>query len=477
MNIKKLGIYTEISSYENELKSKNVVSQGWEHDVSFLFEADMKEINEWLPIFSQNDKRARNAFKNILNGLKEGDIVLGFEGNTLKGISEIPKNFIYNFDDSLGYKNTLFPMKWVDWEIFCKDNKLSKFTQGGQGIKGIENSGLSEINEYIKSNWAKYKEDNSLEVFPNNCLEKFEELKNNFERKKKESRENMENKLKQLKQQAKMQDFKDILTQKRQIILQGAPGTGKTREAEEIAYNFVFDTLLTEEKKKRDEELKELYKSEQFALIQFHPAYSYEDFVRGIVAETNESGQISYKVKNKILCEMAEKASNNKDAKYVLIIDEINRANLPAVLGELIYALEYRDKPVNSLYELDGKKEFILPSNLYIIGTMNTADRSVGHIDYAIRRRFAFVNIPPDDSVITNLNAKTLFTTIRGIFEKNLSSDFQIDDIMIGHSYFLGEADNLSMRFKYEIKPLLHEYVKDGILTCDIKTINDLKTS
>ena len=93
-----------------------------------------------------------------------------------------------------------------------------------------------------------------------------------------------------------------------------------------------------------------------------------------------------------------EEPVKKQDLKnYVLIIDEINRANLSSVLGELIYALEYRDEAVDSMYEVDGSNKITLPPNLYIIGTMNTADRSVGHIDYAIRRRFAFVDVLPRD--------------------------------------------------------------------------------
>lgn len=400
-----------------------------------------------------------------------------------------------------------------------------------------------------------------------------------------------------------MQNYISILNQKPQIILQGAPGTGKTRLAEDLAYHMIFEKTLPTEKAERDKALKKLYNSEQFALVQFHPAYSYEDFVRGIVAETKNNA-ISYEVKNKILVEMAEKANKNlldsqkeidelrkelqieehleqfkeyiqneieqnsifpineavhieavglegfaytgnnwtntlnmkykdlllfhhvsvterkmiknlkeasgtainhasyyfklfqkfqefikqnkvvpnvtitertKVKNYILIIDEINRANLPAVLGELIYALEYRDKPVNGLYELDGDRQITLPKNLYIIGTMNTADRSVGHIDYAIRRRFAFATVPPDESAIKNQKAKNLFSKIKAIFKEKLSSDFEEDDIMIGHSYFLVEKDEeLETRLTYEIKPLLREYVKDGILTCKKEDIENL---
>jgi 5-methylcytosine-specific restriction enzyme B len=215
-------------------------------------------------------------------------------------------------------------------------------------------------------------------------------------------------------------------------------------------------------------------------LIQFHPAYSYEDFVRGITAGS-EDGVVSYQVENKILANFAQFAVDNPKGNYVLIIDEINRANLPSVLGELIFALEYRDNPVETLYELEGDKTIILPKNLYLIGTMNTADRSTGHIDYAIRRRFAFINMHPDIEVIKEIGSDEsilLFKKVANLFYKNydestkelvgseyLSPEFKPDDVMIGHSYFL-EKDNakLKIRLNFEIKPILREYVKDGIL-------------
>jgi 5-methylcytosine-specific restriction protein B len=210
----------------------------------------------------------------------------------------------------------------------------------------------------------------------------------------------------------------------------------------------------------------------EFEIIQFHPAYSYEDFVRGIVAETTESGNVSYQVENKILADFAQKATDNPNGNYVLIIDEINRANLPSVLGELIYALEYRNEPVTSMYEYEGEREIALPKNLFIIGTMNTADRSVGHIDYAIRRRFAFVDILPDENVIQNPIAKTLFNEIKILFGNEfLSPDFKAKDVMIGHSYFLvKDEDELKIKLEFEIKPILREYMKDGIF---LETAND----
>lgn len=236
-------------------------------------------------------------------------------------------------------------------------------------------------------------------------------------------------------------------------------------------------------------------------LIQFHPSFSYEDFVRGIVAE-DVDGQIKYAVQNKILAELAKKALADIDNPYILIIDEINRANLSSVLGELIYALEYRGKSVSSMYALEDSSEdeyeIILPPNLYIIGTMNTADRSVGTIDYAIRRRFAFVDVLPKDLsadlggdyksglfaevsklFIENYNPAIDYSdkNIKHLRSKHLSEEFNPQDVWLGHSYFIQHYEkdqdgkdlkdkpiDFKFRLDYEIKPILHEYIKDGIL-------------
>lgn len=168
---------------------------------------------------------------------------------------------------------------------------------------------------------------------------------------------------------------------------------------------------------------------------------------------------------------------------YVLIIDEINRANLSSVLGELIYALEYRGVEVESMYAVKGNNKLVLPPNLYIIGTMNTADRSVGNIDYAIRRRFAFVDVPPEDlsATLKDKFDKGLFDKVTALFNHDtyLSKEFEVKDVQLGHSYFIDKTDEgatMQMRLDYEIKPILREYVKDGVLIGEgiKKTIEDL---
>jgi 5-methylcytosine-specific restriction protein B len=248
-----------------------------------------------------------------------------------------------------------------------------------------------------------------------------------------------------------------------------------------------------------------LYTKGEMKIIQFHPAYSYEDFVRGIEVSVTNSEKPEYKVVNKVLAEFAQKAFENNNSTYVLIIDEINRANLASVLGELIYALEYRYDPnkpdetsVESMYKLDEVDEIEtdiqnklkLPKNLKIIGTMNTADRSVGHIDYAIRRRFAFVDVLPTIEPIREAGL-IYFKKVCGLFIKNfdsinwndpvfepsehLASDFKPNEVMLGHSYFimkekdedgnaLDENEEMQLKLEFEIIPILKEYIKDGIL-------------
>jgi MoxR-like ATPase len=268
---------------------------------------------------------------------------------------------------------------------------------------------------------------------------------------------------------ARLAELAELLDQKHQIVLQGPPGTGKTYTAEQLA-EFVIKS------KGKDLDHTKLTK-----LAQFHPSYSYEDFVRGIVAETGAENNVAFITKNRLLADFAQQAIEaGPEVPHVLIIDEINRANLPAVLGELIYALEYRGREVQSLYAVKGKREIILPENLYIIGTMNTADRSVGHIDYAIRRRFAFVEMLPEALNMGDEFQLAAFEEVSRLFvvdkDKTKPSDFISDefkerpqDVWIGHSYFIADKDTFPMRLKYEIIPILEEYLKDGILNSEAK--------
>jgi len=170
--------------------------------------------------------------------------------------------------------------------------------------------------------------------------------------------------------------------------------------------------------------------------------------------------------REKIYKEAVEKLKEGKTPPYILIIDEINRANIPAVLGELIYALEYRNKPVKTLYG----DNLIIPSNLYIIGTMNTADKSAGRIDYAIRRRFLFYKMLPEPNYVKE-DGKNLMEKVNEFIEKNVAPDYDPEDIKLGHTYFISTKNtdterkrDIAYKFIYQVVPLLYEYIQDGIV-------------
>ncbi len=198
----------------------------------------------------------------------------------------------------------------------------------------------------------------------------------------------------------------------------------------------------------------------RWAIVQFHPAYNYDDFIYGIEPKT-EGGQIQYNTVERVLVQMSKLAEENPDKEYVLIIDEINRANLPAVLGELIYALEYRGKEVNTLYG----KTIRIPKNLYIIGTMNTADRSAGRIDYAIRRRFTFYPMHADSEQAEPNYGKPLMEAVNEFIENHISPEYDPEDVKIGHTYFMSKKEeDIAYKFIYQVVPLIYEYVQDGLI-------------
>ncbi len=303
-----------------------------------------------------------------------------------------------------------------------------------------------------------------------------------------------------------------------QMIMQGPPGTSKTYSAREylkfVGKNDNSSDILS------DSELDSLQikdysvggilsdwtrvntqKAPKIAwdIVQFHPSYGYEDFVRGIEVSTikNNTGSssVSYDTVNKILGKIAEVADRKeyKDTKFFLVIDEINRANLATVFGELIYGLEYRGRGVATPYTVDKSNKVNLPENLYIIGTMNTADKSIGGIDYAIRRRFLFFSLLPERDVILeyrkglcntaeeeknqmeiNEMAARLFDRVAELFNTdNLNSEYYKDDVQIGHTYFLvSSKEQLYLRFRYQIIPILREYFKDGMFQFEVPDVD-----
>ncbi len=245
---------------------------------------------------------------------------------------------------------------------------------------------------------------------------------------------------------------RSLLDLKRQLILQGVPGTGKTHVARCLA------RLLSQG---RDEAVR---------LVQFHPSYSYEEFVEGIKARSVESNgrhDVTYPVEDGLLCDFAAAAARRPSEPHVLVIDEINRGNLPRVFGELLYLLEYREQTVGLPY---SRRSFRLPANLYLVGTMNAADRSVALVDQALRRRFSFLEMPPDAGVLRAwlkshppAGGDGFAETVVGLFER-LNGRLRADlggPFQVGHSYFMvPDLDERRLRvvWQHQVRPLLEEY-------------------
>lgn len=298
--------------------------------------------------------------------------------------------------------------------------------------------------------------------------------------------------LENMKNKAFTNKCANLLKSKHNIILQGAPGTGKTYNTAAIALSVLgidgVDLDNHDEVMKKYEELQD----DRIFFTTFHQSLDYEDFVEGLKprVQTNENGEslgVTYEPEDGIF-KRACNAVVTDDSKdiiksVVLIIDEINRGNVSKIFGELITLLEAdkRDKgnhPIKVTLPY-SKTLFGVPSNLYIIGTMNTTDRSTGTLDYALRRRFAFVTLKSDPNVIVKHYEKLgnddlkaiaidLFNNIKAFITnpKHLCGDLCIDDLMVGHSYFMASSkEELQCKVEFEIIPLIAEYINDGILT------------
>lgn len=243
-----------------------------------------------------------------------------------------------------------------------------------------------------------------------------------------------------------LQECVDLLRDRPQLIFYGPPGTGKTYLAKELGRYLAGESNVK--------------------IVQFHPAYSYEDFFEGYRPTAQPNGQVGFDLKPGPLRTLVDRAVENPDATFVLIIDEINRGNLAKIFGELYFLLEYRNESIDLLYGSDNTEPFLLPRNVIMIGTMNTADRSIALVDAAMRRRFAFLPLHPSESPTKGILRSWLHDTGRSPevadLLDELNSRIDDDDFKIGPSYFMRDAvfadGGLDRVWRTSILPLLEEF-------------------
>lgn len=287
-------------------------------------------------------------------------------------------------------------------------------------------------------------------------------------------------------------ELAEQLQRRRQVVLQGPPGVGKTYlarrytdwatagRAEDSRLQGILSDLPANERHPEDiaAEVVRRGLTTVWDIVQFHPGYDYTDFVRALVAEPVDGG-VTFTPRHKIFSLMAsvgqQLSTLGSSAEPVLILDEINRGDIANIFGELLYALEYRDEAVATPYTVDGHASITVPASLALIGTMNTADRSIAVIDYALRRRFVFLDLPASPAPIaaypgypTDLTKQAALRLFQ-LTHDALAATSQ--GLRIGPSYYLVDSadaieclEKLAARYVYEVLPLLREYALEGEL-------------
>ncbi len=390
-----------------------------------------------------NDKgHKRKVFQNFLDA-KAGDIIIGYESSPVKQIVALLKVSKENDGEHIWFEKTEGLSSPIDYDDFkdIPELKNMDFLQTSQGsLFKVTKNEYEVLRNIIRENNPIFEEQEDIEKY----------TKDDF--------------LSDVYMDSEKYDLLvSLLENKKNIILQGAPGVGKTYAAKKLAYSIIG--------KVQENHVK---------FVQFHQSYSYEDFIMGYKPDGN-----GFKLQYGVFFDFCNLARNNPKGKYFFIIDEINRGNLSKIFGELLMLIEKDYRGVNASLAYGGEP-FNVPENLYIIGMMNTADRSLAMLDYALRRRFSFVDMEPAfgteefQDYIDKMNNPVFTKLIEKIVELNqeIAKDPTLGNgCCIGHSYFCNQERNkctkiwMKQIIDFDILPTLKEYWFD-----DLNKVNTWKS-
>lgn len=378
-------------------------------------------------LFNENGNK-RRVFQNFVDA-KAGDLVIGYESNPVKQVVALAKVSAANDGKKICFEKTESLVNPIDYRTLkeCPELEQMEFFQNPNGtFFKLTKDEYEFIMDMIREENPLTSKDMNTSYTKKDFLSEVYMSENQYDR------------------------LSGVLLNKMNLILQGAPGVGKTFTAKRLAYS-----LMGEKDDSRIE------------FVQFHQNYSYEDFVMGY----RPSGD-SYELKYGIFYQFCKKAENQPDKKFFFIIDEINRGNLSKIFGELLMLIEKDYRGTKATLAYNGMP-FSVPKNLYIVGMMNTADRSLAMIDYALRRRFSFFEMAPAfeskgfKEYQHSLDNRTFNELISEIVKLNgeISRDKSLGKgFCIGHSYFCGKTKEtctnewMQSVVNYDILPMLSEY-------------------
>lgn len=378
-------------------------------------------------LFNENGNK-RRVFQNFLDA-RAGDLVIGYESNPVKQVAALAKVSAANDGRKICFEKTESLVNPIDYRTLkeCPELQQMEFFRNPNGtFFKLTKDEYEFIMDMIREENPLTSKDMNTSYTKKDFLSEVYMSENQYDR------------------------LSGVLLNKMNLILQGAPGVGKTFTAKRLAYS-----LMGEKDDSRIE------------FVQFHQNYSYEDFVMGY----RPSGD-SYELKYGIFYQFCKKAENQPDKKFFFIIDEINRGNLSKIFGELLMLIEKDYRGTKATLAYNGMP-FSVPKNLYIVGMMNTADRSLAMIDYALRRRFSFFEMAPAfeskgfKEYQHSLDNRTFKELISEIVKLNgeISRDKSLGKgFCIGHSYFCGKTKEtctnewMQSVVNYDILPMLSEY-------------------